>query len=81
MDKKVKMLLSALLCVSVMSLSGCGKKTETDKALAVADTKSEAMGVEESLDSKSLGISEGRTTEGCYQSTMTLIQPRSKVIR
>lgn len=64
MDKKVKMLLSALLCVSVMTLSGCGKKTDTDEALATADTKSEAMGAEESLDSKSLGISEGRTTEG-----------------
>jgi len=64
MNKKVKMLLSALLCVSVVSLSGCGKKTDTDKALAEVDTKGEAMGVEESLDSKSLGISEGRTTEG-----------------
>jgi len=64
MDKKVKVLLSTLLCVSVMSLSGCGKKTDTDEALKAADTKSEAMGAEESLDSKPLGISEGRTTEG-----------------
>ncbi len=64
MDKKVKVLLSTLLCLSVMSLSGCGKKTDTDEALKTADTKSEAMGAEESLDSKSLGINEGRTTEG-----------------
>lgn len=64
MDKRVKVLLSILLCTSVISLSACGKKTDTDKALVAADTKSEAMGAEESLDSKSLGISEGRTTEG-----------------
>lgn len=65
MDKKIKVLLFAVLCVSVISLSGCGKKTDTDKALAETDTtKSEAMGVEEPLDSKPLGISEGRTTEG-----------------
>jgi len=64
MDKKVKVLLSILLCTSVISLSACGKKADTDKALVAADTKSEAMGAEESLDSKSLGISEGRTTEG-----------------
>ncbi len=64
MGKKVKILLSALLCISVMFLSGCGKKTVTEEALTAADTKGEAMGVEESLDSKPLGISEGRTTEG-----------------
>ncbi len=64
MDKKVKVLLSTLLCLSVMFLSGCGKKTDTDEALKAADTKGEAMGAEESLDSKSLGINEGRTTEG-----------------
>jgi len=64
MDKKVKVLLSTLLCFSVMSLSGCGKKIETDQEMTPANTKTEAMGVEESLDSKPLGISEGRTTEG-----------------
>lgn len=63
MVQKVKALLPVLLCVSVMTLSGCGKKAETDEAMKVAD-KGEAMGVEESLDSKPLGISEGRTTEG-----------------
>ncbi len=64
MDRKVRVLLSTLLCISVVYLSGCGKKTDTDEALKAADTKGEAMGAEESLDSKSLGINEGRTTEG-----------------
>ncbi|BCL59879.1 peptidoglycan-associated lipoprotein [Desulfomarina profundi] len=63
MLKSVKILLPALICVSVMVLSGCGKKTDTEKAVAV-ETNNEAMGAEESLDSKPLGISEGRTTEG-----------------
>ena len=63
MLKSVKILLPALICVSVMVLSGCGKKADTDKAVSV-ETNSEAMGAEESLDSKPLGISEGRTTEG-----------------
>ncbi|WP_457575738.1 OmpA family protein [Desulfomarina sp.] len=63
MLKSVKILLLALICVSVMVLSGCGKKTDTDEGVAV-ETNSEALGAEESLDSKPLGISEGRTTEG-----------------
>jgi len=63
MVKKVKALLPVLLCVSVMTFSGCGKKSETDEALK-AENQGEAMGAAESLDSKPLGISEGRTTEG-----------------
>ena len=63
MGNKVKMLLSSLLCVSVMILSGCSKKVTTDEGLT-SKTDSEALGAEESLDSKPLGISEGRTTEG-----------------
>lgn len=63
MVRKIKAILSVLLCVSVMTLSGCGSKSETDQAMKVED-KGEAMGVVESLDSKPLGISEGRTTEG-----------------
>ena len=59
----VKRLLPALLCVSVMTLSGCGSKTNSDDAMKVADT-GEAMGVEESLDSAPRGTSEGRTSEG-----------------
>jgi len=63
MVRKIKAILPVLLCVSVMTLSGCGSKSETDQGMKVED-KGEAMGVVESLDSKPLGISEGRTTEG-----------------
>ncbi|MGB3223184.1 MAG: OmpA family protein [Desulforhopalus sp.] len=63
MVTKIKAMLPVLLCMSVLTLSGCGSKSETDQALKVED-KGEAMGVEESLESKPLGISEGRTTDG-----------------
>jgi peptidoglycan-associated lipoprotein len=63
MVTKIKAMLPVLLCMSVITLSGCGKKSETDQALKVED-KGEAMGVEESLESRPLGISEGRTTDG-----------------
>lgn len=63
MVKKVKVLLPALICATVITLSGCGSKSDTDKALKAGE-QGEAMGAEESLDSKPLGISEGRTTEG-----------------
>lgn len=63
MVKRAKMLLPALLCISILSLSGCGSKKETDAAMQV-EAKPEAIGAMESLDSKPLGISEGRTTEG-----------------
>jgi len=63
MVQKVKVLLPMLMCVSVLALSGCGSKKDTDQAM-VQDVKGDAAGATESLDSKSLGISEGRTTEG-----------------
>lgn len=63
MVSKVKVMLPVLLCVSVMTLSGCGSKKQTDQEMK-AEVKGDAMGTEESLDSKPLGISEGRTTEG-----------------
>lgn len=63
MVQKVKALLPVLLCVSVLALSGCGSKKDTDKAMG-QEVKGEAMGAAESLDSMPLGISEGRTTEG-----------------
>ncbi len=64
MLKQVKTLLPALLCVSVLTLSGCGSSSDTDEAMK-AETNNEAMGAEESLDTKQpLGINEGRTTEG-----------------
>ena len=63
MVSKVKVLVPVLLCVSVMALSGCGSKKQTDQAMQI-EKKGDAIGVEESLDSKALGINEGRTTEG-----------------
>lgn len=62
MVKNVSDILPVLLCISVMMLTGCGKKVET--AENMKPDNGEAMGAVESLDSKSLGISEGRTTEG-----------------
>ncbi len=62
MIKKVKSLLPLLLCVSVITLAGCSSKK--DGADLNANANGEAMGAVESLDSKPLGISEGRTTEG-----------------
>lgn len=63
MVSKVKVMVPVLLCFSVLALSGCGSKKQTDQALQTEE-KGEAIGVEESLDSKPLGINEGRTTEG-----------------
>jgi peptidoglycan-associated lipoprotein len=63
MVRNVKAMLPVLLCVSILTLSGCGSKSKTDQAMK-EEVKSEAMGVEEPLESKPLGISEGRTTEG-----------------
>ncbi len=63
MEKRAKMLFPALLCVSLLTLSACGGKKETDAAMKV-EPKAEAMGPVESLDAKPLGISEGRTSEG-----------------
>lgn len=62
MVKNVKAMLPALLCISVMAFSGCAKKVETNENMK--PDSGEAMGAVESLDSKPLGISEGRTTEG-----------------
>ncbi len=62
MVKNVKAMLPVLLCLSVVTLSGCGKKVETDENMK--PDSGEAIGALESLDSKPLGISEGRTTEG-----------------
>lgn len=63
MVKKVRVMLLVFVCVFVMIVSGCSSKKETDEALK-ADVPGEALGGEESLDSKPLAISEGRTTEG-----------------
>jgi len=63
MITNAKTLLPALLCVSLLTLTGCGSKTKSDDAMKAADN-GEAMGVEESLDSVPRGTSEGRTSEG-----------------
>lgn len=63
MVEKVKVVLPVLVFAAIMTLSGCGSKSDTDKEMKTAE-QGEAMGTEESLDSKPLGISEGRTTEG-----------------
>lgn len=57
MRRNVRVVLPALVCVSLLALSGCGTKKATD-----ADMKSDAAGVEEPLDSTATGISEGRTS-------------------
>lgn len=64
MVKKFRIMLPVALCVSVMALSGCGSKSETDQAMKVEVKKEEAMGTPEPLESTPLKISEGRTTEG-----------------
>lgn len=63
MIKNAKAILPVLLSVAMLTLSGCGSKNKVEEPLKVED-QGEAIGVEESLDSKPLGISEGRTTEG-----------------
>ncbi len=51
----------ALLCVSVLTLSACGKNKATDTEMKV--DAGEAMGVEEPLESQPIGgIMEGRTS-------------------
>jgi len=63
MVRKERFVLPALLCLSIMALTGCGSDKQTDQAMKV-EPKAAAAGPVESLDSKPLGISEGRTTEG-----------------
>lgn len=60
MIANLRVILPALICVSVLTLSGCGSKKADDSEMK-AD-KGDAMGAEESLESKSLGIMEGRTS-------------------
>ncbi len=56
MVRKIQAVLPALLLASVITLSGCASKQ--DDAMK---SEGEGMGAPESLDSKSLGILEGRT--------------------
>lgn len=63
MIKNAQAIIPVFMCVAVMTLSGCGSKKEAEEQLK-PETTSEAMGPVESLDSKPLGIGEGRTTDG-----------------
>jgi len=63
MARKERFVLPALLCLSMIALTGCGSDKQTDQAMKV-EPKPAAAAPMESLDSKPLGISEGRTTEG-----------------
>lgn len=60
MLQKLQVVLPALLCVSVLTLSGCGSKKAADSEM-MAD-KGEAMGAEEPLESKAMNVMEGRTS-------------------
>ena len=57
MVKKIQAVLPALLLASVITLTGCAD-SDKDKMMK---PEGEAMGAPESLDSKSIGILEGRT--------------------
>lgn len=62
MFTRIRAMLPALMILSLVLFSGCADK-KTDEAMKPsADTA--AMGKEESLASKGIGISEGRTSEG-----------------
>lgn len=64
MLSRIRVLLPALMILSLVFMSGCAKEKVTDEAMKPS-TDSEAMGKEESLESKPMiGISEGRTSEG-----------------
>ncbi len=62
MLSRIQALLPALVILSLVLFSGCAKK-ETDEAMKPV-TDSGAMGKEEPLESKAVGISEGRTSDG-----------------
>lgn len=62
MLRKIQAILPALLILSLVLFSGCAKK-EADEAMKPG-TDSGAMGKEEPLESKAIGISEGRTSDG-----------------
>ena len=63
MLSRIQALLPALLILSLVSFSGCAKKQADEEAMKPG-TDSGAMGKEEPLESKSIGISEGRTSDG-----------------
>lgn len=64
MLRKFQALVPILMIVSLVAFSGCAKKEKTADTMVKPSTDSAAMGKEESLESKPIGISEGRTSEG-----------------
>ena len=63
MLRRIQALMPALLILSLVLFSGCAKK-EADEEAMKPGTDSGAMGKEEPLESKAIGISEGRTSDG-----------------
>ena len=64
MLSKFRVLLPALMIVSLVFVSGCAKKEKASDEAMKPSTDAAAMGKEEPLESKPIGISEGRTSEG-----------------
>lgn len=62
MLSRIQALLPALLILSLVMFSGCAD-SDTDEGVKPG-TDNGAMGKEEPLESKSIGISEGRTSDG-----------------
>ena len=60
MARKWAVVVPALLCVSMLALAGCSKKATTDTAMQTDN--SSGMAQAESLDSKPIGVLEGRTS-------------------
>ncbi len=63
MLSRIQVLLQVLMILSLVFISGCAKDKVTDEEMKPSTDKG-AMGKEESLESKPIGISEGRTSEG-----------------
>ena len=63
MLSRIQILLQALMILSLVFISGCAKDKVSDEEMKPSTDKG-AMGKEESLESKPIGISEGRTSEG-----------------
>ena len=63
MCSRIQALLPALLILGFLTFSGCAKKA-VDEEVMKPSTDTGAMGKEEPLESKPIGISEGRTSDG-----------------
>jgi len=63
MFRRIQALLPALMILSLIMFSGCAD-SDTDEAVKAPQQDKGAMGKEESLESKPIGISEGRTSDG-----------------